>query len=196
MKRADTTNYELDKTVRYVREPVGRVKRLSAAVVVNHRTSVVKGQTVSTPLSDAELAQIKALVNEAVGFDAQRRDSVSVISIPFNESAAETAAEPAFWQQPEFINLTRDIGVALILALAVLYLIIGVIRPAIKQLTTPPPPPEPVFSTAGPAMMVDAEAEADAAEAQPEEPLEKVRRFARENPQVVATVIRQWVNDV
>ncbi|MPT57454.1 flagellar basal-body MS-ring/collar protein FliF [Pigmentiphaga sp.] len=196
VKRADTTNYELDKTVRYVREPVGRVKRLSAAVVVNHRTSVVKGQTVSTPLSDAELAQIKALVNEAVGFDAQRRDSVSVISIPFNESAAETAAEPAFWQQPEFINLTRDIGVALILALAVLYLIIGVIRPAIKQLTTPPPPPEPVFSTAGPAMMVDAEAEADAAEAQPEEPLEKVRRFARENPQVVATVIRQWVNDV
>ena len=41
-----------------------------------------------------------------------------------------------------------------------------------------------------------AEAPAEAAEEQPEDPLDKVRRFARENPQVVATVIRQWVNDV
>lgn len=194
VKRADTTNYELDKTVRYVREPVGRIKRLSAAVVVNHRTSVVKGETVSTPLSDAELAQIKALVSEAVGFDPQRRDSVSVISIPFNETAGDASAEQAFWQQPEFVNLARDIGVALVLALAVLYLIIGVIRPAIKQLTAPPPPPNPVFQAVDPAAAVEAAAEA-AAEDLPEDPLEKVRRFARENPQIVATVIRQWVND-
>lgn len=193
VKRADTTNYELDKTVRYVREPVGRIKRLSAAVVVNHRTGMVKGEPVSTPLSEAELAQIKALVNEAVGFDPQRRDSVSVISIPFNEPAGDTPADPAFWQQPEFVNLARDIGVALVLALAVLYLIIGVIRPAIKQLTAPPPPPEPAFPAAAAAMAN--EAAADAGADLPEEPLERVRHFARANPQVVATIIRQWINE-
>ncbi|MBX6317762.1 flagellar basal-body MS-ring/collar protein FliF [Pigmentiphaga sp.] len=192
LKRADTTNYELDKTVRYVREPVGRIKRLSAAVVVNHRTSVVKGEAVATPLSEAELAQIKALVSEAVGFDPQRRDSISVINIPFNEAAGEPAPEPAFWQQAEFIDLTRDIGVALVLALAVLYLIIGVIRPAIKQLTAPAEPAAPAFAGLDPAA---AGPTAPAEDDQPEDPLERVRRFARENPQIVANVIRQWVND-
>ncbi|MDX3904139.1 MAG: flagellar basal-body MS-ring/collar protein FliF [Pigmentiphaga sp.] len=192
LKRADTTNYELDKTVRYVREPVGRIKRLSAAVVVNYRASTGKGETPNIPVPDEELAQIKALVSEAVGFDPQRRDSISVISIPFNEVASEASAEQAFWQQPEFIDLARDIGVALVVALAVLYLIIGVIRPAIKQLTAPQP--------ADPATP-PAEAQAAAAVAdtdpvdQPEDPLEKIRMFARENPQIVATVIRQWVND-
>ncbi|VCU69933.1 Flagellar M-ring protein [Pigmentiphaga humi] len=193
LRRADTTNYELDKTVRYVREPVGRIKRLSAAVVVNHRTSVVKGETVTAPLSEAELAQIKALVNDAVGFDPQRRDSVSVISIPFNESSAEAVPEPAFWKQPEFIDLARGIGVALVVALAVLYLIIGVIRPAIKQMTAPQPPLEPAFPAGAPLM---AAAEAETAGAPPQEdPLERVRQFARGNPQVVANVIRQWIND-
>src|SRR5690606_16944884 len=38
-KRESTINYEVDKTVRVVRASTGQVKRLSAAVVVNHQTS-------------------------------------------------------------------------------------------------------------------------------------------------------------
>lgn len=193
LRRADTTNYELDKTIRYVREPVGRIKRLSAAVVVNHRVSVVKGETVATPLSDEEMAQIKSLVSEAVGLDTNRRDSISVINIPFTDPASEKSSELAFWQQAEFLSLTREIGVALILALGVLYLIIGVIRPAIRQLKAPPPIPQVEPLTV--AALSETANTQTAAEAPSADPLEQVRQFARENPQIVANVVRQWVND-
>ena len=194
VKRADTTNYEVDKSVRYVREPVGRIKRISAAVVVNHRVGTVNGKTVITPLTPEEMAQIKALVSEAVGLNPERRDSVSVINIPFNENSTEKPEELAFWQQTEVIGLAREIGIALIIAIAVLYLILGVIRPAVSQLTAPRPIVEPAMPgasfTADEPLVV-----AEAAEALPEDPLERVRNFARENPQVVANVVRQWVND-
>jgi flagellar M-ring protein FliF len=193
IKRADTTNYEVDKTVRYVREPVGRIRRISTAVVVNHRSSTINGAVQNSALSPEELAQIKALVNDAVGFSPDRRDSVSVINIPFNENALDKPEEVAFWQQSEVIGLAREIGIGLIVAIAVLYLILGVIRPAVRQMTAPPPPPEPVVPNYGlnlpPEAGVTGEVEAG------EDPLERVRRFARDNPQVVANVIRQWVND-
>jgi flagellar M-ring protein FliF len=192
-KRADTTNYEVDKSVRYVREPVGRIKRVSAAVVVNHRVSTVAGKTVVTPLTTEEMAQIKSLVSEAIGLNPERKDTVSVINIPFNENSADKPEELAFWQQTEVIGLAREIGIALILAIAVLYLIIGVIRPAISQLTAKPEPPEPVI----PGMELDPNDPLTAAstEEAPIDPLERVRKFARENPLVVANVVRQWVND-
>lgn len=193
VQRADTTNYEVDKSVRYVREPIGRVKRISAAVVVNHRVGTVNGNTVVTPLSAEEMAQIKALVSEAVGLNPERRDSVSVINMPFNDNTTEKPEALAFWQQTEVIGLAREIGIALIIAIAVLYLILGVIRPAVSQLTAPRSVAEP--ATPGPSFTLD-EPQAFAQLApHAEDPLERMRNFARDNPQVVANVVRQWVND-
>ncbi|GAA4342358.1 flagellar basal-body MS-ring/collar protein FliF [Pigmentiphaga soli] len=191
VRRAGTTNYEVDKTVRYMSQPLGRIRRLSAAVVVNYRTATVNGAQVPVPVGADELAQIRSLVSEAVGFDDARRDSISVISVPFNDAVVETPPEPPFWQKPQFVAMARETGIALVIALAVLYLIIGVIRPAIRQLTAPPPPPPapappPVFAQ---------KPDEPPGSVPPEDALDRVRRFARENPQVVATVLRQWVND-
>ena len=67
--RNATTNYELDKTVAHVRRALGQVKRLSVAVVVNHRTSTqANGRTETTPLTDQEIERITNLVKEAVGY--------------------------------------------------------------------------------------------------------------------------------
>ena len=185
---ADTVNYELDKTVRYTREPVGRIKRVSAAVVVNHRVTEVDGRQQLVPLSEAEMAQIRALVTESIGLDTDRRDSVSVINIPFND--VDLGGEDlAFYKDPEFVSLAKDIGLWLLLALIVLYLIIGVIRPAVKQLTAPPPP-QPEFDP----LMPRAESSEDTGKPATE-PLVDVKQFAAEKPQIVADVIRRWMND-
>lgn len=189
-RNADTVNYELDKTVRYTREPVGRIKRVSAAVVVNHRIAEVEGRSQAVPLSDAEMAQLRALVTEAIGLDADRRDSVSVMNLPFNDLELDDNAV-AFYKDPEFVSLSKDIGLWLLLALIVLYLIIGVIRPAVKQLTAPPPPPEPAFDP-----LLHARSEVSEEPGQPKtEPLVDVKQFAAEKPQIVADVIRRWMND-
>jgi len=195
-QRANTTNYEVDKSVVYTREPTGRIRRLSAAVVVNNRVSEVDGKPVSTALSAAEIAQINAVVREAVGASNERRDTVSVVNMPFNAPADSNGPELPLWQQPWAIDLAKSIGLALLIAGIALYLIFGVIRPAVRQLTAPPPPPEPVAEpgqldlTGIPGAVENDEL----ALVQGNDPLDSARQLARDNPEAVANVLRQWVN--
>ena len=68
-RKDSTINYEIDKTIRHTKQSVGTIKRLSAAVVINHRKDA-KGLV--KPLADAELKQINELVREAMGFNKDR----------------------------------------------------------------------------------------------------------------------------
>ena len=91
-----TNNYDLDKTVSHTQLPVGIVKRLSVSVLVNDQAKGGK----PVPLSAAQLGQMKQLVENAIGYDTKRGDTVSVVNMPF--TAAQTAAEKALplWRQP------------------------------------------------------------------------------------------------
>ncbi|WP_079415104.1 flagellar basal-body MS-ring/collar protein FliF [Thiomonas intermedia] len=91
-----TNNYDLDKTVSHTQLPVGSVKRLSVSVLVNDQAKGGK----PIPLSAAQLGQMKQLVENAIGFDTKRGDTVSVVNMPF--TAAQTEAEKALpvWRQP------------------------------------------------------------------------------------------------
>ena len=76
-RREAVTNYEVDKTVRVTRNATGTIKRLNAAVVINHRTTTdAKGKTSTQAIPQEELDKLTALVQETIGFDQQRGDSV------------------------------------------------------------------------------------------------------------------------
>ena len=74
-------NYELDRQISHTRQQLGRLKRLSVAVVVDDPAQVdpQTGEVTRTPISEAEMARLTRLVQDAVGYDASRGDSVSVI---------------------------------------------------------------------------------------------------------------------
>ena len=65
-----TTNYEVDKTIRYEQRPMGGIKRLTVGVVVNYRRSVDPrtGKVTVKPLAAAEVEQINELVKQAMGY--------------------------------------------------------------------------------------------------------------------------------
>ena len=84
--REATTNYELDKTITHTRAEVGAVRRLSAAVVVNHRRAVKEGKSEVTALPEAEVAQLNNLVRQAIGFNEKRGDTVNLVNAAFNEA--------------------------------------------------------------------------------------------------------------
>jgi len=73
-RKENTVNFELDKTIRHVKASQGRIKRLSVAVVVNHRTARDNEGKAGkpTPLSAQEMTQINSLVREAMGFSQPR----------------------------------------------------------------------------------------------------------------------------
>ncbi|MFZ2987199.1 flagellar basal-body MS-ring/collar protein FliF, partial [Ideonella sp.] len=107
-KREAVTNYEVDKTVKVTRNATGTVKRLNAAVVVNHRTATdAKGKTSTQPLPPEELEKLTALVQEAVGFNQQRGDSVKVINAPFKPVTEVVGEELPLWKQAWLLDLLR-----------------------------------------------------------------------------------------
>ncbi len=127
-----TRNYELDKTISHTRLASGEVKRLSIAVVVDDRQQTNEdGEVVRTPFKPDELERITGLVKEAVGFNAQRGDSVSVINASFTvPAAAEPLPEPPFWKQ----SWLWDVAKQVLAGVAVLFLIFGVLRPIARGL--------------------------------------------------------------
>ena len=202
-QRADTTNYEVDKRVTYTREPTARVRRIAAAVVVNHRSVTAADGTVSLqPLEPEQIARIEQIVRDAVGAREDREDAISVVNLPF-EAPAEPEITVPLWQQPEIMALAQSALGWLVLLLLGLYLIFGIIRPAVRQMTQPKES-ESAGQTAGalgagggssdPFAM---DASSDGSPSGPsaaELMLERARTMAKENPRMVAQVLKNWLS--
>lgn len=141
-QRESTVNFELDKTIRYTKAPVGGIRRVSAAVVVNFRR--VDGKAGAPPsfkaLTPKEIEQITNLSREAMGFSKERGDTLNVVNAAFT-GPAEAPPPKGLLEDPEAMlalvgqNL-GNVAVAVLIA----YLVFGILRPAIRQLTTLPEP--------------------------------------------------------
>lgn len=201
--RQETRNYEVNKTIQYVRSVPGEVNKLSVAVVVDYREDE-NGERV--PLDAALLDQVNALVREAVGFNEVRGDTVQVINSPFiTPQPLEPLPEPGLFDQPWI----WDLGKGLIAALGVLALIFAVLRPMVRYSTNYAPPA--IASGASDAALAGPVAE-DATESQitaltappPELPpaspkpnyqqsLAMARNSANEQPVRAAYVVKNWI---
>ncbi len=194
--KESTVNYEVDRTIRHTKLPVGSIKRLSAAVVVNNRKVTDKdGKVSSVPLSVSEKEQITALVREAMGFDANRGDTLNVLNSAFNEEIEAPLAEIPLWKQPETITLTKDILKYLLIAGIGLFLLFGVIRPALRDFTAASARAAEEKNSAPQAAAHDrGSAQYAAAPNSYEENLVAAKQLAQQDPKMVATVVKQWVN--
>ena len=91
----ETTNYEITKTIRNHVSESGTVKRLSVAVLVDgNYVQGSDGAAAYEPRSEEEIAQLTALVKTAVGFDAERGDSLEVINMQFVQIELIEGEEP------------------------------------------------------------------------------------------------------
>ena len=130
IKKDLTVNYELDRAIERIKSEKGKVRRVSAAVVVNYKqpTGVDKdGKPLKpVPFSAKELDQINNLARDAVGFTEQRGDSVSVANIPFK---IEVPDEPAFYKQPGFIELSKEFFKFAIILGSLGIMFFGVVKP-------------------------------------------------------------------
>jgi flagellar M-ring protein FliF len=210
--RDTTTNYELDKTVRHYQQAPGDVKRLSVAVIVNYQPKVdAKGHATMQPLDAQKLAQVDQLVKDAMGYDAKRGDSVNVVNAAFQQEVDPNANLP-WWRQPDIIALAKQIATWLGIGAVALFLYFAMVRPAMRRAFPPHEPaapslpgsddPEPLLLDGLPALEKSEETDSEAAllsfESEKhkfERNLEYARTIARQDPKIVATVVKTWVND-
>ena len=132
-RQQSTKNFELDRSISHTKQQQGRLTRLSVAVVVDDQAKInpADGTVTLAPWSTQELARFTRLVQDAVGFDASRGDSVTVINVPFAPNSAEVITEPAFYKEPWFWDIMKQaLGV-----LFILVLVFGVLRPVLNNIT-------------------------------------------------------------
>ncbi len=198
--RESTTNYEVDRTVRVVRNGTGMVRRLNAAVIVNHKVSTdAKGKVTSTPLPQEELDKLTALVQEAIGYNKERGDSVKVINAPFRAEPPSKPDDVPFWKQPWLLDLLRAGAVPAALALVGLAVVFGLVKPAVMAAMAKPPVADDAKGQQLDAVVDDEPEQLPGGAAFLEPPmhlhkLEHARQLAKDNPTAVANIVRDWVN--
>ncbi len=203
-KRESIINYEVDKTIRVVRGSTGMVKRISAAVVINHQTNTdAKGKTTTVPLTPEQLEKMTALVRETIGFSQDRGDSVNLMNAPFTLDKVAVDEVP-LWRQSEVQELARSFAWPLGTLLLGALVLLGVVRPALKVLSQPPAkalervgaldalesdePERPLLSA--PTRSAESQAPTQAQLA-----LEDARKLTRDNPAAVANIVKSWINN-
>ena len=193
--RSASRQFELDKTLTYRRQAFGQIQRISAAVIVDSSPvtdSTADAEEDAEPaagLSAEEVAQLEQLVREAVGMKDERGDSVVVLNRPFQSMGeVEAPADPPLWEQAWLMNLLKQVGGAVL----VLFLIFGIIRPALK-------PAKPIqISEEAPKTEDNNQVSLESGQlpAPPQvygDILNMARAMAADDPKRVATVVKKWV---
>lgn len=202
--RRSTKNYELDKTISHTQNRAGSIKHLSIAVVLDNKVDVTNVTDTAEatdvvkriPYTQQEITRLTTLVQETVGFNGLRGDSVSVINVPFTKVEIEPLPEEAIYEQAWVWDIVKQV----LGGLAVLFVIFGVLKPAMKNLAIAPPVTK-VISPTGEELDEDQlslsgnEQQRLAQVASYEENLQLAQNLAAQEPKRVVQVVKNWMNE-
>jgi flagellar M-ring protein FliF len=195
-KNDETLNYEVSRSSAKIIEPVGALSKISIAVLVDGKyeapAAVKEGQVAKAkyvPRTPDELQKIEALVKSAVGFNLDRGDQLNVQNIPFQETGDAGSAEvAAWWTNPFFISLAKN----LMVGVGFLVLILFVIRPLLASLRTAKHPAIESFEALGGGEEQLTTAERALINAQMAEQRDLIEQ-AKKDPYQVAQILQNWV---
>ena len=198
--RNETTNYEVDRTIRHTKLNVGDIQRLSVAVVVNYKT-LADGKPL--PLTAEQMKQIENLTREAMGYSEKRGDTLNVVNSPFN-SVEETGGELPFWQQQAFIDQLMSAGRWLLVLIVAWLLRRKGVRPQLQRRAEAEKAAREQMSArqeVEEAVEVRLSKDEQMQQRRANQRMgaevmsQRIREMSDNDPRVVALVIRQWMGN-
>lgn len=139
-RQNEIRNYEISKVNKHIKNPVGTLKRLSVAVVVDGTYQDIvdnKGKKTKKyiPRPPEEMKNLENVVKKAVGFNPERGDQLEIINMPFNLAAHEEeemkgAPKESIWK--EYLPIVYKPLISLILAALFIFF---VVRPLLKKIS-------------------------------------------------------------
>ncbi|CCK14993.1 Flagellar M-ring protein FliF [Cronobacter universalis NCTC 9529] len=199
-QRDETTNYEVDRTIRHTKMNVGDVQRLSVAVVVNYRQL---GNGKPLALTADQLKQIEDLTREAMGYSDKRGDTLNVVNSQFTASD-EAGGELPFWQQQAFIDQLLSAGRWLVVLIVAWLLWRKAVRPQlqrraeeVKRVQEVQQQRKEVEESVEVRLSKDEQTQQRRANQRlsAEVMSQRIREMSDNDPRVVALVIRQWMSN-
>ncbi len=192
-----TRNFEVDRTLSYVKQPVGVLKHLNVGVVLDDWQKVdADGKVTTAPMSDTDVKRFTQLVRESIGLKEDRGDHLDVLNQTFKSNAPMGPVDsPPLWETPWVTQLAKQIvGAGLVLVVAFL-----VLRPLMKSLTRSAP-----RRTAGRGGAGDIDADRVSLSGQGgqaiklapsfEQQIAAARTLVGQDPRRAAQVVKDWVS--
>jgi flagellar M-ring protein FliF len=201
--KQESNTYGVSKKVRHTVEAAGRVRRLTAAVLINDRRVVNGRQVIWQPRSADQMKQLTDLAESAIGFDSARGDQVNVEEMAFDDNGGappQPLGERLLSMAGQSEGLIRY---GTILA-ALLVFFFFVARPALRALASPPArrPPAPTASAASAVHAVASEtaptltSEQNAAEQRKlhaQTVFEQVSEHVKRDPAQSTRLLESWI---
>lgn len=194
-RQNEVRNYEISRVNKRIKSPVGILKKISAAVIVDGTYKEVadakgkKGREYQAR-SPEEMKSIEAMVRKAIGYDEGRGDQVEVINMPFTWSVGEEESKAVageWWK--EYILISYKPLVSLILAVLFIFF---VVRPLLRRRASLPQEETAYLpkSSLPPALPPDVSQ-------QPKTLDRKTQtvQLIQENPSKAVGIIKEWINE-
>jgi flagellar M-ring protein FliF len=190
-----TRNFEVDRTLSYVKQPVGVLKRLNVGVVLDDWQKVdADGKVTTSPMSEEDIKRFSQLVRESIGIKEDRGDQLNVLNQTFKSNAPLAPVDgPPLWETPWVTQLAKQLlGAALVLVVAFL-----VLRPLMKSLTKGAPRRSAgeAGDLAGDRVSISGQG-GDAIKLAPsfEQQIAAARTLVGQDPRRAAQVVKEWVS--
>ena len=127
----ETVNFEVSKKIiNHVRE-VGIINRLSVAVLIDGVRGIDNNEPTYQPRSEAEMELLATLVRGAIGFNADRGDTVEVINMEFADVMVEGIELELFFGLDK--NDLLRMAEVLVLSIVAILVILLVVRPLVSR---------------------------------------------------------------
>ncbi|MFQ5698771.1 MAG: flagellar basal-body MS-ring/collar protein FliF [Myxococcota bacterium] len=195
----ETTNFEISRSRSHTVVPIGSLKKLSVAVLVDGTYSTPEAAAgeprpapVYAPRTQEELSQIEEIVKRSVGFDEDRGDSIRVENLEFRSPLADVPVEDLpLWQRPELFVLLPSVMKMLAVLGGIILLVFFVLRPMVRQLMTLPA----LEVTAGGAAEAGAATGEGAGLALSARPPDLSIPLSKDDAKLVADAVKQWLRE-
>ena len=189
-----TRNFEVDRTLSYVKQPVGTLKRLNVGVVLDDWQKIdADGKVTTTPMSETDIKRFSQLIKESIGLKDDRGDQINVLNQAFKSNLALPPVEGLpLWQQPWLTQLAKQIvGAGLVLLVAFL-----VLRPLMKSLTKPSKRSSGALTEDADGDRVSLSGQGKAIKLSPsfEQQIAAARTLVGQDPRRAAQVVKDWVS--
>jgi flagellar M-ring protein FliF len=189
-----TRNFEVDRTLSYVKQPVGTLKRLNVGVVLDDWQKIdADGKVTTAPMSDTDIKRFSQLIKESIGLKDDRGDQINVLNQAFKTNLALPPVEGLpLWQQPWLTQLAKQIvGAGLVLLVAFL-----VLRPLMKSLTKPSKRSSGALTEDADGDRVSLSGQGKAIKLSPsfEQQIAAARTLVGQDPRRAAQVVKDWVS--
>ncbi len=197
-----TTNYEVNRTVEHMISEVGGVKSLSVAVFVDghYETDPESGESVYTPRTDEEMAQLRRTVQTAVGLNSTRGDQIEIVNMQFQSQDALGGTGGG--SAPDWLGMVTQFGgriLLLILAAVLAFSMksrLGTMLTEAFQPAVGVPGTKVHSQTGGVSTLEQDEEKFDGIPELNDQVIDQIQEYASENPERVAEVLLSWIHGI